>query len=141
MKFDIALYEGSDHEPKFEYVHTPFHTKEITGLDVCIRKQLIVTCSRDKTIRIWNYVNKTLDISHQLTEEVIAVAFHPSGFHIIVAVADKITIMNVLSKQLSTFRNFPVKQCKEISFSNGGHLFAAGQHNFKIFIYNFYTNE
>ena len=33
----------------------PFHSDSIQGLDVCHRKPLIVTCSRDHTIRVWNY--------------------------------------------------------------------------------------
>ena len=69
-------------------------------MDVCIRKQLIVTCSKDRTVKIWNYVTKTLELSHLLTEDCYAVAFHPSGFHIVVATGDKILLMNVLSKSL-----------------------------------------
>jgi hypothetical protein len=53
------------------------------------------------------------------------VAFHPSGFHLVVAVQDKILLMNVLSKSLHPFKNIQVKACREIKFSNGGHLFAA----------------
>jgi hypothetical protein len=40
-----------------------------------------------------------------VTEEAMAVAFHPSGFHVIVALSDKILMMNVLSKGLN-----PIKQ-------------------------------
>ena len=31
----------------------------------------------------------------------MAIAFHPSGFHLVVAAPDKIIIVNVLSKSLS----------------------------------------
>ena len=48
---------------KFEYVIGTFHKTEITGLDVNIRKELIVTCSRDKSVNIWNYTTK----SHEIT--------------------------------------------------------------------------
>jgi WD40 repeat protein len=54
-------------------------------MDTCIRKQLIVTCSKDKTIRIWNYNTKNLEISQVVNEEALAVAMHPSGFHLVVA--------------------------------------------------------
>jgi cilia- and flagella-associated protein 57 len=64
MRVDIPQYEGAESKPKFDFVHCQSHTQEITGLDVCIRKQLIVTCSKDKSVKIWNYVNKTLEISH-----------------------------------------------------------------------------
>ena len=62
-----------------------FHKGEITGLDVCIRKHLIVTCSRDNTVNIWDYVTRTLEIQTTFAEECLAVAFHPSGLHLVVA--------------------------------------------------------
>lgn len=86
---NISL-DGTDDKNIFDYVICSFHQQAITGMDVCVRKQLIATCSRDRTIRIWNYATKTLEISYPASEECNAVAFHPSGFHIIVALADKI---------------------------------------------------
>ena len=48
--------------------------------------------------------------------------------------------MNVFQKSLKTFKEIPIKGCKEIRFSNGGHLFACtNQHN--ISVYKFYTAE
>lgn len=45
----------------FEVVAAPFHapgetgTAQVTGLDTCIRKPLVVTCGLDKSVRVWNY--------------------------------------------------------------------------------------
>ena len=61
MKVNMSL-DGLDEKIKFDYVICNFHSAAITGMDVCIRKQLVVTCSKDKTIRIWNYATKTLEI-------------------------------------------------------------------------------
>ena len=44
-----------------EYVHDRFHYGPITGMDICLRKQLIVTCSNN-FIKIWNYATKTLEM-------------------------------------------------------------------------------
>jgi cilia- and flagella-associated protein 57 len=96
LKVNFAM-DGLDEHTKFEYVICNFHSQAVTGMDVCIRKQLVVTCSKDKTIRIWNYANRTLEIvSGVLSDETLAVAFHPSGFHVICALLDKISIYNVL---------------------------------------------
>ena len=46
-----------------------FHSDTITGLDVCICKSLIATCSLDKTIKIWNYYEKTLELNKGPFEE------------------------------------------------------------------------
>ena len=72
-------------------VHSEFHDKAITGMDVCLRKQLIVTTS-NRFICIWNYHTKTLEHKQacQAGDDAYAVAFHPSGFQIVVAFQDKI---------------------------------------------------
>ena len=96
----------------------------ITGLDVCVRKQLVVTCSKDKSVVIWNYKDFKVDTLQTFPEECLALAFHPSGFHIILALEDKVMVMNITSKGLTLVKTLPVKSCAEISFANGGHLFA-----------------
>jgi len=40
---------------QFEVLAQSFHSSEVTGLDVCIRKPLVATCSVDKSVRVWNY--------------------------------------------------------------------------------------
>lgn len=63
LKYAIQL-DGTDIEStKSEYVHSPFHMNEITGMDICLRKQLIVTCSK-RFINVWNYAERKLEISH-----------------------------------------------------------------------------
>jgi WD40 repeat protein len=89
--------DGLDDKPKFKYVICNFHSAPITDMDVCIRNQLVVTFSKDKTIRIWNYAMRTSEIvSGVLSDETLAVAFHPSDFHVICLLVDKISIYNVL---------------------------------------------
>jgi len=39
---------------KFELLLMPFHSAQITGLDVCLRKPIFATCSIDKSVRLWN---------------------------------------------------------------------------------------
>ena len=41
----------------------PFHSDSIEGLDVCHRKPLLVTCSRDHTIRVWNYRTQGIELA------------------------------------------------------------------------------
>ena len=77
--------ERKEVKADFSYVMGPFHRDEITGLDVCIRKELIATCSKDKSVSIWNYATRSHELSHIWQEECLAVAFHPSGLHLIVS--------------------------------------------------------
>ena len=109
-------------------------------MDTCIKKTLVATCSNDKTVRIWNYGTKTLEICELYPDDAYSIAFHPSGFHIIVGFTDKVRMMNIFSKKLQTFKEIPIKGCRDIKFSNGGHLFAC-QNTSTISVFKFFTAE
>jgi len=142
MKVMVSLDGLSIENNNFDYVHEHFHNSVITGMDICLRKQLIATCS-GRDIKIWNYATKRLEIQAKLlpNDETFAIAFHPSGFHLIVATADKITMMHCMSSTIKDYNSIPMKGCREIRFSRGGHLFACAQAQGNIFIYNFWTGE
>ena len=40
---------------EFEFMNYSYHHGAVTGVDVCIRKPLIATCSTDRSVRIWNF--------------------------------------------------------------------------------------
>lgn len=54
----------------------------VTGMDTCIRKNLLVTCSTDRTVRIWNFKTHTNELTKYFPEEAYSIAFHPSGYRI-----------------------------------------------------------
>ncbi|KAM6172387.1 cilia- and flagella-associated protein 57 [Erethizon dorsatum] len=109
----------------FEYLLYPLHSASITGLSTCIRKPLIATCSLDRSIRLWNYESNTLELFKEYQEEAYTISLHPSGHYIVVGFADKLRLMNLLIDDIRPFKEYSVRGCKECSFSNGGHLFAA----------------
>jgi len=123
-----------------EHALTSFHSGPIFGLDVCVRKPLVVTCGTDKSVRIWNYVDKTQELCKVFNEEAFSVAFHPSGFHLIVGFADKVRLMNLLMEDFRTYKEIPIKACRECRFSHGGQFFAAVNSN-TIQVYKTYTCE
>ncbi|CAK4695392.1 unnamed protein product [Aphanomyces euteiches] len=129
----------------FELVSTPFHRPgangtQITGLDTCIRKPLIVTCGVDKSVRVWNYNDKSTDILKFFKEEALAVALHPSGLHIVVAFTDKLRMLNILMDDIRPYREYGVKACREVRFSHGGQYFAVANNN-TIQVYGTYSGE
>jgi WD40 repeat protein len=125
---------------RFEPLAQSFHHGAIIGLDLCMRKPLLVTCGIDHTVRVWNYLDKTVELMQSFNEEPLSVAFHPSGLHIIVGFADKLRLMNLLVDSMRTFKELPIKACREVQFSNGGQYFACANLN-SISIFNFYTCE
>ena len=141
MKIDLQSSRPGSEKHVSEYVVGPYHSEEIRGMDSCLRKQLIVTCSASY-VCIWNYADRKFVMAWRAPfgEEANAVAFHPSGFHLLVAVGDKVLMMNVLSDKLAEYNNFVLKGCREIRFAHGGHLFACGNNNFTN-VYDFFTME
>uniref|UniRef100_A0A8C8X2Y2 Cilia- and flagella-associated protein 57 n=1 Tax=Panthera leo TaxID=9689 RepID=A0A8C8X2Y2_PANLE len=122
----MSLTEISKGEPAhFEYLMYPLHSAAITGLATCIRKPFIATCSLDRSVRIWNYESNTLELFKEYQEEAYAISLHPSGHFVVVGFADKLRLMNLLIDDIRSFKEYSVRGCRECSFSNGGHLFAA----------------
>lgn len=130
----------------FELVSTAFHAPSsngschITGLDTCIRKPLIVTCALDRSVRVWNYLDRSTDIFKVFQEDALSVAFHPSGLHVVVGFTDKLRMLNVLMDDIRSYCEFAVKGCREVRFSNGGQFLAAVNNNI-VHVYATYTSE
>ncbi|OWK05418.1 hypothetical protein Celaphus_00002651 [Cervus elaphus hippelaphus] len=111
----MSLTEISKGEPAhFEYLMYPLHSASITGLDTCIRKPLIATCSVDRSVRIWNYESNSLELFKEYQEEAYTISLHPSGHYIVVGFADKLRIMNLLIDDIRSFKEYSVRGCKEI---------------------------
>lgn len=54
----INLDKPSEETFPYDYLVSSFHSKPIYGLSLCIKKQLIATCSNDRSIRLWSYNNQ-----------------------------------------------------------------------------------
>lgn len=95
MKVSVNVEKPMD-DAKYEFLVCPFHSRSVQGMDVCIKKNLIATCSIDKTVRIWNNNPPQLEICETFQDEAYSIAFHPSGFHVVIGFTDRIRMMNVL---------------------------------------------
>eukprot|EP00842_Homolaphlyctis_polyrhiza_P004220 jgi/Hompol1/479/HPOL_004482-RA len=138
--YSISLSNAEGEEAKFDPFAQPFHHGQITGMDTCIRKPLIVTCSSDRSIRVWNYLEATSELVKYFPEEAFSVAIHPSGLYILVGFSDKLRLMNLLIDDIRPFREFTIRGCRECRFSNGGQYFAA-VHGNTIQIYSTWNFE
>ena len=99
MRTDINMDRRCD-ESKYDFLIFPFHSGPINGLDICLKKCLMASCSNDNSVRIWNYQTRTLEICETYIDEPISVAFHPSGLHLVIGFLDKVRIMNVFARNL-----------------------------------------
>jgi cilia- and flagella-associated protein 57 len=131
-----SLSDGSN----YKYLICPFHSEEITCLDVCTLKPLIVTCSKDKYACVWNYLSQSLEISEIFEEEPVSVSFHPNGLHLIVLFKEKITLIDILERKFHINKEISIFSPYDIKFNPWGNLFSVCYKNcFQI--YNFYTCE
>ena len=137
------LSEGdrTDKHNVFKRLPIGFHCDAVTGADVCAQKSVVVTASVDKHIRVWNFVQKTLEIDKKFDEDVLSVAIHPSGCILAAGFRYKLCIFVVLASDLQLVHEFAqIKQCREVRFSHGGQYFAAvGNPWSRIVIVNAYT--
>ncbi|KAL8270976.1 hypothetical protein Esti_005097 [Eimeria stiedai] len=115
--------------PALSFLHTSFHIGAILGVDVCVQKPWAVTCGEDQTIRVWDYLERRLELSQQFSKEILSVAFHPSSYHVLAGFTDKLRLMNLMLGELRTVKEFGVKASRECRFSHGGHMFAAANGN------------
>lgn len=138
--------EKTTPEEKFHFDHLilPFHTATITDFDICLRKPLLATCSMDKYVKIWNYTDFTLENSKEFEQAAQAITFHPSGFHLAVAFNDRVKMLNILYNEkkndLRCPKDINIKNCTELSYSNGGHLLAVANGSM-IQVYGVYSGE
>ena len=56
-----------------------------------------------------NFPTCSVDLSSFSLQEAFSVAFHPSGFHLIVGFADKVRLMNLLMEDFRTYKEIPIK--------------------------------
>ncbi|NXW49021.1 CFA57 protein, partial [Nyctiprogne leucopyga] len=124
----------------FAYLNFPLHSASVTGLDICIWKPILATCSLDRSVRIWNYKTSTLELYKEYREKAYTVSLHPTGLFCLVGFSDKLRFISLLYEDMHVFKEFAVRKCSECSFSNRGHLFAAVNGNV-IQIYSSITFE
>lgn len=114
-----------------EFLLTSFHGSNnkgeaaITGIDVAMWKPIVVTCGKDRTIRIWNTNERKLELIKHVDEEPSCLSVHPSGMYVSVGFSNRITIYSVLIDNLETTGTIACRNCSAIKYSSGGHFIAS----------------
>lgn len=111
------------------------HVGAITSMDVAVRKPLVVSAGDDRTVRVWNFQSRELEVLKQFDEAATCVAIHPSGHFLLLAFPDKLLLMYLMRDDMRALKELPLRGCRECCFSHGGHLFAAVNGN-HVQLYN-----
>ena len=136
-----AIYMHTLTSDSVKLLSCSFHApKPIVGLDICVRKPIIITCSADNTLRLWDFNKNTLVIQKYFPEDMLSVTIHPSGLHCAIGFTDRLRLYHILVDDLKMCLELPIKNCRESRFNEGGSLIAAVNGN-GICVYDFYRGE
>ncbi|ESO05498.1 hypothetical protein HELRODRAFT_77614 [Helobdella robusta] len=116
-------------EVNFTRVTPLVHTDVITGLDVCVRKPYIATCSLDKSVKIWDYSTFVLKVSKTFSESLLSLSMHPRGHILLIGFSTCVKLLNIFTDDLQPFKVLPISPCTVCSFAHGGHMFAVAKMN------------
>lgn len=47
-----------------------------------MRQPLIATCSLDRSVHLWNYVDRSCELTKTFSEEAYSIAIHPTGLQV-----------------------------------------------------------
>lgn len=104
-----------------------FHIGPIVAIATCPRRPLLATCGgQDRTILVWNLAKKSVIASQKLPEVVNSITFHPSGDLLAVGTSERLLLYSLTFDSLVLRSKWEPFSCTCASFSNGGHILAAG---------------
>lgn len=58
-----------------------------------------------------------LELYKEFQEEAYSVALHPTGLFILVGFSDKLRLMTLLINDIRTFKEFTVRNCREVGYT------------------------
>lgn len=129
-----------DDAKRCEKIYKGFHHGAINGMDTCVRKPVVVTCSTDRSIRLWNFIDNTLDLVKYFKDEPLSVALHPSALYLLVGFNESLCLMNILIDDIRPSWQSNFRGSREVRFSNGGQHFAS-VHAGSIVVHSTWTFE
>jgi hypothetical protein len=88
----MVQLDGNPEQPRWwqQQCQAPLHVTislllfaaAVTGLSMCVRQPLIATCSMDRTVHLWNYSERTCELTKSFAEEAYSIAIHPTGLQV-----------------------------------------------------------
>lgn len=126
--FQAKLNDDSeeDLEEELQILGQALHQGKISKVSMCAWKSVFMTCgASDRSVRLWDYESENLVMMKQYSEDIFSVSLHPVGLFCLIGFTDKLRFMTILIDDLLPTREFAIRSCRSMSFSHGGHLFAA----------------
>lgn len=84
----------------FRPLGEPLHISSIIGMSTCAWKPIVITASKDQTIRIWNFATGNVELVKKYLVDIVVIALHPSGLFVAVGFCDQLRLMEILLDDL-----------------------------------------
>ncbi|XP_041968840.1 cleavage stimulation factor subunit 1 isoform X2 [Aricia agestis] len=124
------------------------HTDEITALDFHPREQILVSASRDCCIKLFDISKASVKKAYKSitdAEQVLCVAFHPLGDHIIASTTHPVIRLYDVNTSQCFVCPIPThhhkKQVNSIKFSPNGKYFASGSADGSVKLWDTVSNR
>lgn len=111
---------------EFKYLGEPLHIDSIIDISVCAWKTLVMTASKDHTIRIWNYDTMKLEFIKKYLIDIRVVALHPSGMFAAIGFTDVLRLVQIQLNDLKIIKSLNYPMSTVMKFSHRGHYLAVG---------------
>ncbi|KAG5674865.1 hypothetical protein PVAND_004810 [Polypedilum vanderplanki] len=111
---------------EFKFLGEPLHIDSIIDLSVCSWKPIIMTLSKDLTVRIWNYETMKVELIKKFLIDLRCISLHPSGFIAAIAFTDIVRFYQIQLRDLKLLKSFNYSRTTVLQFSHRGHLIAIG---------------
>ncbi|XP_042865893.1 cilia- and flagella-associated protein 57-like [Penaeus japonicus] len=120
----------------FSPLHARHHEGGVVDADGCLWKSIVVSGGQDRTVRVWDYQNHALLLTHAFREDIFSLSLHPTGLHVAVGLTDALRLHHVLFDCLRPYSEIRIRRCGACSFSPSGNLFAAADGNLLVITSN-----
>ncbi|XP_037928415.1 cilia- and flagella-associated protein 57-like isoform X2 [Teleopsis dalmanni] len=105
------------------------HEKEITCAAVCTWKPVIMTGSKDFTVRIWNYKSCKVEVCCRYDDAIRDVALNNTGYLAAMAFTNEVRLVQIFVDDYLPVKKFHFPMCNSIKYANYGHILAAAYGN------------
>ncbi|XP_037951931.1 cilia- and flagella-associated protein 57-like [Teleopsis dalmanni] len=113
----------------FKPLGQKLHVDGIVDVSICSWKPIVVTASKDQTVRIWNYETDEIELVRKFQVDVNLVELCCTGFMVAIGFADQLRLAQIYMEDLDIVKTFNFPRCTIVRFSNLGAYMAAGYDN------------
>ena len=113
------------------------HSSPVLSLSIATRKPLFLTCSADRTVKVWNWLTRQVEFTSSFPTVPLAVSFHASAHYVLLSFASHIRLCSLYLDDFHAFKSFGHRSATVLKFSRGGQYWLCCSDNM-LYVYDTY---